>query len=123
MRNSSHVESKRFSKSLWRFAAGLPIVLGIVCGSPVLAKNDPNTLTYGELFKEVDRGVVSKVEIDPATKVAKVTVVDTAANKAKIKEVVLLDDNSELYNKLTSKGVEYGVQRSADKNAIFGQIL
>ncbi len=120
MRNSSQVESKRFSKSLWRLAAGLLIAQGVVWGNPVLAKNDPNTLTYGELFKEVDRGLVSKVEIDPATKIAKVTVVDTAANKARIKEVVLLDDNSELYNKLTSKGVEYGVQRSVDKNAIFG---
>ena len=74
MRNSSQVKSKPFSKSLWQLAAGLPIVLGVIWGSPVLAKNDPNTLTYGELFKEVDRGVVSKVELDPVTKIAKVTV-------------------------------------------------
>ena len=120
MRNSSQVKSKRFSKSLWRLAAGLLIAQGVVWGSPVLAKNDPNTLTYGELFKEVDSGLVSKVELDPATKIAKVTVVDTAANKARIKEVVLLDDNSELFNKLNNKGVEFSVQRSVDKNAIFG---
>jgi cell division protease FtsH len=120
MRNSSQVKSKRFSKSLWRLAAGLLIAQGVVWGSPVLAKNDPNTLTYGELFKEVDSGLVSKVELDPATKIAKVTVVDTAANKARIKEVVLLDDNSELFNKLNSKNVEFSVQRSVDKNAIFG---
>ncbi len=120
MRNSSQVKSKRFSKSLWRLAAGLLIAQGVVWGSPVLAKNDPNTLTYGELFKEVDSGLVSKVELDPATKIAKVTVVDTAANKARIKEVVLLDDNSELFNKLNNKNVEFSVQRSVDKNAIFG---
>ncbi len=120
MRNSSQVKSKRFSKSLWRLAAGLLIAQGVVWGSPVLAKNDPNKLTYGELFKEVDSGLVSKVELDPATKVAKVTVVDTAANKARIKEVELLDDNSELFNKLNNKGVEFSVQRSVDKNAIFG---
>ena len=121
MDNSSHLKSKRFSKSFWRLAAGLPIVLGVVWGSPVLAKSDPNTLTYGELFKEVDRGVVSKVELDPVTKIAKVTVEDSAApNKQRIKEVVLLDDNAELYNKLNNKGVEFGVQKSADKNAIFG---
>ncbi|WP_373540735.1 ATP-dependent zinc metalloprotease FtsH [Chamaesiphon sp.] len=121
MDNSSQLKSKRFSKSFWRLAAGLPIVLGVVWGSPVFAKSDPNTLTYGELFKEVDRGVVSKVELDPVTKIAKVTVEDpTAANKQRIKEVVLLDDNAELYNKLNSKGVEFGVQKSADRNAIFG---
>ncbi len=105
---------------MWRLAAGLLIAQGVVWGNPVLAKNDPNALTYGELFKAVDSGLVSKVEIDPATKVAKVTVIDTTANKARIKEVVLLDNNSELYNKLSSKNVEYGVQRSVDKNAIFG---
>jgi cell division protease FtsH len=121
MENSSPVKSKRFSKSLWRLAAGLPIVLGVVWGSPVLAKNDPNTLTYGELFKEVDRGVVSKLELDPVTKIAKVTVADaTAPGKMRIKEAVLLDDNAELYSKLTNKGVEWSVQKSADKNAIVG---
>ncbi len=121
MRNSSQLKSKRFSKSFWRFAASLPIALGVVWGSPVLAKGDPNILTYGELFKEVDRGVVSKVELDPVTKIAKVTLKDTPANsKIQIKEVVLLDDNAELYNKLNNKGVEFGVQKSADKNAIFG---
>jgi cell division protease FtsH len=121
MHNSSQVKSKRFSKSLWRLAAGLLIAQGVVWGSPVLAKNDPNTLTYGELFKEVDLGLVSKVELDPVTKIAKVTLTDTAANnKLRIKEVTLLDDNAELYNKLSDKGVEFGVQKSADKNAIFG---
>ena len=121
MRNSSPVKSKRVSKSLWRLAAGLLIAQGVVWGNPALAaKNDPNALTYGELFKAVDSGLVSKVELDPATKVAKVTVVDTAANKARIKEVVLLDDNSELFSKLTNKGVEFSVQRSVDRNAIFG---
>jgi cell division protease FtsH len=121
MENSSPVKSKRFSKSLWRLAAGLPIVLGVVWSNPVLAKNDPNTLTYGELFKEVDRGVVSKLELDPVTKIAKVTVADaTAPGKMRIKEAVLLDDNAELYSKLTNKGVEWSVQKSADKNAIVG---
>lgn len=121
MHNSSQVKSKRFSKSLWRLAAGLLIAQGVVWGNPVLAKPDPNTLTYGELFKEVDRGAVSKLELDPVTKVAKVTVADpTANNKLRIKEVVLLDDNLELYNKLNRKGVEFSVQKSADKNAIFG---
>ncbi len=123
MRNSSHVESKRFSKSLWRLAAGLPIVLGVVWGNPVLAKNDPNVLNYGELFKEIDRGVVSKVELDPATKVAKITVMDTSVNKARIKEVQLLEDNSELFNKLNTKGIDFSVQRSADKNVIFGVLV
>jgi cell division protease FtsH len=121
MENSSRVKSKRFSKSLWRLAAGLPIALGIVWGNPVLAKTDPNTLTYGELFKEVDRGVVSKVELDPATKIAKVTVADaTAPGKVRVKEAVLLDDNAELYNKLSTKNVEFSVQKSADRNAILG---
>jgi cell division protease FtsH len=123
MHNSSQVKSKQFSKSLWRLAAGLPIVLGIVWGTPVLAKTDPNTLTYGELFKEVDLGTVSKVELDPVTKVAKVTLADPiATNKTWTREatVTLLDYNPELSNKLRSKGVDFTIQKSADKNTIFG---
>ncbi len=121
MENSSQVKSKRFPKSWWRLAASLPIALGIVWGNPVLAKTDPNTLTYGELFKEVDRGVVSRLELDPVTKIAKVTVADaTAPGKVRVKEAVLLDDNAELYNKLSNKNVEFSVQKSADKNAILG---
>jgi cell division protease FtsH len=122
MENSSRVKSKRFSKSLWRLAAGLPIALGIVWGNPVLAaKNDPNTLSYGELFKEVNNGVVSRLELDPVTKIAKVTVADPAApGKVRVKETTLLDDNAELYNRLSAKNVEFSVQKSADKNAILG---
>ena len=61
MHNSSHIKSKRFSKSLWRLAAGLLIAQGVVWGSPVVAKpndkpSDPTTLTYGELFVEVESG-------------------------------------------------------------------
>jgi cell division protease FtsH len=120
MRKSSQVESKRFYKSLWQLAAGLPLVLGVVWGTPALAKNDPNMLSYGELFKEIDKGAVTKVELDPLTKVAKITVTDTAAaNKSRVKETQLLDDNSELYSRLNTKGVEFSVQKSADKNAIF----
>ena len=119
MRNSSQVESKQFSKSLWRLAAGLLLMQGVVWSSPVLAKNDPNTLNYGELYQEIDKGSVSKVEYDPATKVAKVTLADAAAKK-QTREVLLLDDNTELFNRLNNKGVDFSVQKSADKNAIFG---
>ncbi len=121
MRNrSQQIESKRFSKSLWQLAAGLPIVLGVVWGTPAMAKPDSNTLNYGELLKEIDKGAVTKVEVDPVTKVAKITLTDTTtANKSRTKEVVLLDDNSELYSRLNTKGIEVRQERSADKNAIF----
>jgi cell division protease FtsH len=121
MQNSSQVKSKRFSQSWWRLAAGVPLALGLIWSTPAFAKNDPNALSYGELIKEVNSGTVSKVEIDPVTKIAKVTVADSpASSKLRVKEVTLLDDNSELQNKLSAKGIEYSFQKSADKNAIFG---
>jgi cell division protease FtsH len=121
MQNSSQVKSKRFSQSWWRLAAGVPLALGLIWSTPAFAKNDPNVLSYGELIKEVNSGTVSKVEIDPVTKIAKVTVADSpASSKLRVKEVTLLDDNSELQNKLSAKGIEYSFQKSADKNAIFG---
>jgi cell division protease FtsH len=121
MRNrSQQIESKRFSKSLWQLAAGLPIVLGVAWGAPAMAKPDSNTLNYGELLKEIDKGAVTKVEVDPVTKVAKITLTDTTTvNKSRTKEVVLLDDNSELFSRLNTKGIEVRQERSADKNAIF----
>jgi cell division protease FtsH len=119
-KRSQQIESKHFSKSLWQLAAGLPIVLGVVWGTPAMAKPDANTLNYGELLKAIDKGSVTKVEVDPLTKVAKITLTDTTtANKSRIKEVVLLDDNSELFSRLNTKGIEVRQERSADKNAIF----
>ena len=118
MRNSSQVESKRFSKSLWRLATGLLIAQGVVWGSPAIAKNDPSTLSYGELFQEIDKGSVSKVEYDPGTMAAKVVITD--ATKKQVKEIQLLDDNRELFDKLNRKQIEIVRQKSADKNAIFG---
>ncbi len=121
MRNSSQVESKRFSKSLWQLAAGLPLVLGVVWVSPALATKDSNTLSYGELYKEIDKGTVTKVELDPVTKEARVTMTDpTATNKVRIKEAKLLDDNPELARRLNEKKIEFVQQKSADKNMIFG---
>jgi cell division protease FtsH len=121
MRNSSQMKKAQFPKLIWRLATSLLITQSVVWGNPVLAaKGDPNQLNYGELFQEIDRGSVSKVELDPATKIAKVTLTDKNNTNPRTKDVVLLDNNQELFERLRTKNIEFSIQRSPDRNAMFG---
>ena len=121
MRNSSQMKTARFPKLMWKLAATLLIAQNVTWGEPVFAaKGEQNQITYGELFKEINKGAVSKVELDPATKIAKVTLKSEPNNQQRTKEVLLLDDNQELFNKLTNQNVDFVIQRSPDRNAIFG---
>jgi cell division protease FtsH len=106
---------------MWRLAASLLIFQGVAWGSPVLAaKGEQNKLSYGELYREIQQGSIAKVELDPATKIAKVTLKSKNNEGPQTKEVQLLDDNQELFSQLTTKNVEFSIQRSPDRNAIFG---
>jgi cell division protease FtsH len=115
------MKTARFPKLMWKLAATLLIAQNVTWGEPVFAaKGEQNQITYGELFKEINKGAVSKVELDPATKIAKVTLKSEPNNQQRTKEVLLLDDNQELFNKLTNQNVDFVIQRSPDRNAIFG---
>ena len=121
MRNSSQIKTAQFPKLMWRLAASLLIFQGVAWGSPVLAaKGEQNKLSYGELYREIQQGSIAKVELDPATKIAKVTLKSKNNEGPQTKEVQLLDDNQELFSQLTTKNVEFSIQRSPDRNAIFG---
>jgi cell division protease FtsH len=116
MSNSSH----KITQTIGRLLIGLAVAPGVLWSAPALAtKNDQNTLSYGELFQEIDKNTVNSVEIDPATKTGKVTF---KSDKNKVKDVILLDDNQELQNKLKSKDVSWSINRSPDRNAVMGML-
>jgi cell division protease FtsH len=116
MSNSSH----KITHTIGRLAMSLAIAPGVLWSTPAWAgKNEQNTLTYGELFKEIDRGTISNVEVDPATKIGKVTF---KSDRTKVKEVILLEDNQELQNKLRNKEIAFSIQRSPDRNAMMGTL-
>jgi cell division protease FtsH len=112
--------SRKITQKLGRAALGLAIAQGVMWSPPVFAaKSESNTLSYGELFKEIDKGSVTNIEFDPATRIGRVTF---KGEGIKPKEVLLLEDNQELQNKLKQKEIGYSIQRSPDRGAIMGTL-
>ncbi|BAY22228.1 FtsH peptidase [Calothrix sp. NIES-2100] len=102
-------------------AASLILLPGIVAGNPALAqKAERNPLTYGELIKKTDRGEVAKVELDEAENVAKVYLVGQKDTPIQVK---LLEQNTELINKLKEKNVDFAEVSSANSRAAVGLLI
>ncbi|MDP5018993.1 MAG: ATP-dependent zinc metalloprotease FtsH, partial [Dolichospermum sp.] len=105
-------------------AAGLMMLPGIVGGSPVLAqqKTERNSLTYGELIQKADKGEVQKVELDQTEQTARVYLVGQKPDTLPL-QVRLLDQNTELINKLREKKVDFGEVSSAGNRAAVGLLI
>jgi len=104
---------KNATPLLWRWAASLLLFPAIFLGSPALAKEEANTMTYGEMLSKLETGEVSKVEIDRTQKIAKVY----QKSSEQPKEVLLFDQNPNLIETLRTKGVEVEVVQTADRSA------
>jgi cell division protease FtsH len=98
--------------TIWVVAQGLTLTL------PALADN-PNKISYSDLLQKVNEGQVSKVEIDPTQRTARV-MLDGQKKGDQPKEVVLFDKYPELTKSLQKNKVEYSVQPTADNSAVMG---
>jgi cell division protease FtsH len=115
-------KQKVVPQKFWRLAASLLIFQGVVLGTPVQAQqSQQKPLSYGQLLQKVDEGEVTKVQIDPATRTAKVTLRGRKEGET-AQEVNLLEQNSELIEKLREKKVEVDVQPTADNSAALGLV-
>jgi cell division protease FtsH len=105
-------------------AAGLMMLPGIVGGSPVLAqqKTERNSLSYGELIQKADKGEIKKVELDQTEQTAKVYLAGQKPDTLPL-QVRLLDQNTELINKLKEKNVDFGEVSSAGNKAAVGLLI
>ncbi len=105
-------------------AAGLMMLPGIVGSSPVLAqqKTERNSLTYGELMQKADKGEVKKVELDQTEQTARVYLAGQKPDTQPL-QVRLLDQNTELINKLKEKNVDFGEVSSAGNRAAVGLLI
>jgi cell division protease FtsH len=104
-------------------AATMIILPGIFGGSPVLAqKVERNSLSYGELLQKTEQGEVRKVELDETEQIAKVYLADQKPDAPPI-PVRLLEQNTELINKLKEKNVEFGQVSSANSRAAVGLLI
>jgi cell division protease FtsH len=105
-------------------AAGLMMLPGIVMNSPVLAqqKTDRNSLSYGELIQKADKGEVKKVELDQTEQIARVYLAGQKPDTPPI-QVRLLEQNTELIDKLKEKNVDFGEVSSAGNRIAVGLLI
>jgi cell division protease FtsH len=104
-------------RNFWRLAASLLLMQGVVLGTPAQAQQtQQKSLSYGQLLQKVDAGEVTKVQIDPATRIAKVNLKNQKDTESP-REVVLLEQYPELTEKLRNNNVEFDVEPSTDNTA------
>ena len=96
-------------------AASLMVLPGVFAGTPALAqqKTERDSLTYGELLQKTERGEVKRVELDETEQIAKVYLKEQKRDTRPL-QVRLLNQNTELINKLKAKNVDFGEVSSAN---------
>jgi cell division protease FtsH len=116
--SKQHVEPRKF----WHLAASLLILQGVVLSTPAQAQQtQQKSLSYGQLLQKIDADEVTKVEIDPATRIAKVNLKGQKETDSP-QEVILLEQNPELIEKLRDKNIELAVEPTADNTAAVGLV-
>ncbi|WP_293078332.1 ATP-dependent zinc metalloprotease FtsH [Moorena sp. SIO3H5] len=115
-------QEKRKLVKFWRIAASLLLWQGVILGTPAQAQlKEEKSLTYSELLQKVKNGEVTKIEIDEATKIAKVSLNEAKENEAP-QRVPLFDQNSLLLKELRQRNVPTEIRRSPDNSAALGLI-
>ncbi|BAZ52903.1 FtsH peptidase [Nostoc sp. NIES-4103] len=105
-------------------AASLMVLPGVFGGTPVLAqqKTERNSLSYGELIQKTENGEVKRVELDETEQIAKVYLKGQKPDTPPL-QVRLLNQNTELINKLKAKNVDFGEISSANSRAAVGLLI
>ncbi|MCC5638496.1 ATP-dependent zinc metalloprotease FtsH [Nostoc sp. CHAB 5844] len=93
----------------------------IVGGTPALAQKAEREISYGELIRKTEKGEVKKVELDETEQTAKVYL--QGQKDTPPLQVRLLNQNTELINKLKAKNVEFGEVSSANSRAAVGLLI
>ena len=126
---SANLAVPKKSRRVWQLLASFLLLPGVMLSSPsqaVLAQTpkakSPDALTYGKVLQKIDQGQVRRVEVDPINKVARVYLKGSKANETP-QELVLLDQNPELIEKLRTNNVEFDVQPAPSNAAALGLIL
>ncbi|MBW4476151.1 MAG: ATP-dependent zinc metalloprotease FtsH [Tolypothrix brevis GSE-NOS-MK-07-07A] len=102
-------------------AASLIMLPGIFGSSPAFAqKVERQTLEYGDLLKATKNNQVDKVELDEAEQIATVYF---KGKKETPQKVRLLENNTELINKLKENKVNFGEVSSANSRAAVGLLI
>ncbi|AFY50202.1 ATP-dependent metalloprotease FtsH [Nostoc sp. PCC 7524] len=104
-------------------AASLIMLPSILGGNPALAqKAERDSLTYGELIQKINQEQVKRVELDETEQIAKVYLKGQKPDTPPI-QVRLLEQNTELINKLKANNVDFGEVSSANSRAAVGLLI
>lgn len=115
-------QEKRKLVKFWRIAASLLLWQGVILGTPAQAQlKQEKSLTYSELLEKVKNREVAKIEIDEATKIAKVSLKEAKENEPP-QRVALFDQNSLLLKELRQQDIPTEIRRSPDNSAALGLI-
>jgi cell division protease FtsH len=111
---------KGFIMATWIVAQGVLLNTAALATSP---QQEP--LKYSELLEKIDAGEVTRVEIDPAQRVARVRLEDQKPTDP-MQEVRLFDQNPELTERLRANKVDFDIKPTTDNNVamtIVGNLL
>ncbi|MGB3266965.1 MAG: ATP-dependent zinc metalloprotease FtsH [Microcoleus sp.] len=110
-------------RNLWRILGSLVISQGILLSTPVFADSAPNnTMSYSKLIENIEKGQVSKIEIDETQRTARVKLKDQKSDRTQT--VTLFDyNNRELYSQIRAKKIDFEVKQTADNAAAVSLVV
>ncbi len=108
--------------SLGRLAAGWMILQTVLLGTPALAQKNPSSLSYSEFIEKLERGEVSKVELDQTNHRAKVTLTDQPEGESS-KNVLLFEKDPDLIIKIRNSVPNFDPKTSLDRSATAGLLI
>ncbi len=109
-------------RNLWRILGSLVISQGILLSPPVFADSAPNTMSYSKLMDNIEKGQVSKIEIDETQRTAKVKLKNQKTDREQT--VTLFDyNNRELYSQIRAKKIDFEVKQTADNAAAVSLVI
>jgi len=122
MKKSSRQHPKKKVFLTGALTASWLLLQSVLPGVPPVLASDQETMTYNELLQKIDAGKVTKVDIDPTQRIAKVEF--QGADKTESPATVnLFEDNRELIARLRAKRVPVAVQPTSDNSAALGFVV
>jgi len=110
-------------RHLWRILGSLVLSQGILLSTPVFAQTAPNTMSYSKLIESIEKGDVSKIEIDEIQRTARVKLKNKKPTDT-VQVVTLFDyNNRELYSQIRAKKIDFEVKQTADNTAAVNLVV
>ncbi|MDJ0680934.1 MAG: ATP-dependent zinc metalloprotease FtsH [Xenococcaceae cyanobacterium MO_167.B52] len=98
------------------------ILQTVLLGTPALAQKNPSSLSYSEFIEKLERGEVSKVELDQTNNRAKVTLKNQPEGQES-KNVLLFEKDPDLIVKIRDSVPDFAPKTSIDRSATAGLLI